>query len=93
MQEILENITDDRGMFTFFIIFGMGGLIAIMGIIFGSIKSTAETKEREKTKREIAAYIAEGSMTPEDGERLLRAGNLKSASELALEQRARHASA
>lgn len=93
MQEILENITDDRGMFTIFIIFGMGGLIAIMGIIFGSIKSTAETKEREKTKREIAAYIAEGSMTPEDGERLLRAGNPKSASELALEQRARHAQA
>jgi hypothetical protein len=93
MQEILENITDDRGMFTIFIIFGMGGLIAIMGIIFGSIKSTAETKEREKTKREIAAYIAEGSMTPEDGERLLRAGNPKSASEIALEQRARHAQA
>ncbi len=93
MQEILENITDDRGMFTIFIIFGMGGLIAIMGIIFGSIKSTAETKEREKTKREIAAYIAEGSMTPEDGERLLRAGNPKSASELALEQRIRHAQA
>ena len=28
---------------------------------------------RERTKREIAAYIAEGSMTPEQGERLLRA--------------------
>lgn len=93
MQEILENITNDKGMFTIFIIFGMGGVIAIIGIIFGSIKSTAETKEREKTKREIAAYIAEGSMTPEDGERLLRAGNPKSASELALEQRARHAQA
>ncbi len=93
MQEILENITDDRGMFTIFIVFGMGGLIAIFGIIFGSVKSTAETKEREKTKREIAAYIAEGSMTPEDGERLIKAGNPKSASELAMEQQARHASA
>jgi len=29
---------------------------------------------RERTKREVAAYIAEGSMTPEQGERLLRAG-------------------
>lgn len=93
MQEILENITNDRGMFTIFIIFGMGGVIAIIGIIFGSIKSTAETKEREKSRREIAAYIAEGSMSPEDGERLMRAGNPKTASELAIEQQARHASA
>ncbi|MBO6739570.1 MAG: hypothetical protein JJ916_06910 [Phycisphaerales bacterium] len=91
VETILQNITDDRGMFTIFIIFGMGGLIAIIGIVFGSIKSTAETKEREKSRREIAAYIAEGSMSAEDGERLLRAGNPKTASELALEQQARHA--
>lgn len=28
----------------------------------------------ERTRREIAAYIAEGSMTPEQGERLLNSG-------------------
>lgn len=28
---------------------------------------------QERTRREIAAYIAEGSMTPEDGHRLLAA--------------------
>ncbi|MHA7814120.1 MAG: hypothetical protein ACX94C_12120 [Phycisphaerales bacterium] len=93
MEAILHNITSDKGMFTIFIIFGMGGLIAIVGIVFGSIKSTAETKEREKTRREIAAYIAEGSMSAADGERLLKAGTPKTASELALEQQARHASA
>ena len=91
VETILQIITGDRGMFTIFIIFGMGGLIAIIGIVFGSIKSTAETKEREKSRREIAAYIAEGSMSAEDGERLLKAGNPKTASELALEQQARHA--
>lgn len=91
VETILQNITGDRGMFTIFIIFGMGGLIAIIGIVFGSIKSTAETKEREKSRREIAAYIAEGSMSAEDGERLLKAGNPKTASELAIEQQARHA--
>lgn len=31
-------------------------------------------KERETTHREIAAYVAEGSMTPDQGERLMRAG-------------------
>lgn len=28
---------------------------------------------RERSRREIAAYIAEGSMTPDQGERLLKA--------------------
>ena len=31
----------------------------------------------ERSRREIAAYIAEGSMTPEQGERLLRVGENK----------------
>jgi hypothetical protein len=91
MESILQNITSDKGMFTIFIVFGVGGVIAIIGIVFGSIKSTAETKEREKSRREIAAYIAEGSMSAEDGERLMKAGNPKTASEIALEQQAQHA--
>lgn len=32
-------------------------------------------REVEQTKREIAAYVAEGSMTPDDGERLIRAAS------------------
>lgn len=92
MDEILYNITSDRGMFTIFIVFGVGGLIAILGIFFGSLKSVSENKEREKSRREIAAYIAEGSMTPEDGERIMNAGTKKSASQLAMEQQARYAS-
>ncbi|MGQ0629006.1 MAG: hypothetical protein ACT4PL_13020 [Phycisphaerales bacterium] len=35
---------------------------------------TVRTVTRERTRREIAAYIAEGTMTPEQGERLLKAG-------------------
>lgn len=35
---------------------------------------TVRTHIRERTRREVAAYVAEGSMTPEQGERLLRAG-------------------
>ena len=49
------------------------GLIAVVSIIFGSIKSMVVNAGRERTRREIAAYIAEGSMTPEQGERLVRA--------------------
>lgn len=52
-----------------------GGVsIALISIIMGTIKSTSETRQREQTKREVAAYIAEGSMTPEQGEKILNAG-------------------
>lgn len=37
------------------------------------------THEREKTRREIAAYIAEGSMSPEQGERLMSSGEREDA--------------
>lgn len=49
-------------------------------IIFGSIvifvlagvgSKTVRALSRERTRREIAAYIAEGSMTPEQGDRLM----------------------
>ncbi len=55
----------------------VGGLIAVMAIAFGAIRRVSQTNAREKTRREIAAYIAEGSMTPEEGERLLKAGGEK----------------
>lgn len=77
MEDILHNITNDRGMFAMAMIFGVGGLIALFGIFFGSLVSATKAKEREKSRREIAAYIAEGSMTTEEGERLLNAGASK----------------
>jgi hypothetical protein len=48
------------------------GLIAIISIVMSTIKSIVNNAARERSRREIAAYIAEGSMTPEQGERLLR---------------------
>jgi len=50
-----------------------GTLIAVVWIIFGTIYYSGRSKDRERTKREIAAYVAEGSMSPDEGERLLRA--------------------
>lgn len=57
----------------------VGGLaIAAIAIIAGTLKSASDRKQTEQTKREIAAYVAEGSMTPEEGERLLRANSPRS---------------
>lgn len=49
--------------------------IVVIRSVTGIIKSTS----RERSRREIAAYIAEGSMTPEQGERLMKAGSSKDA--------------
>ncbi len=51
----------------------IGGAIAIVAILSGTLSSILKTRSREMSRREIAAYIAEGSMTPEQGERLMRA--------------------
>ena len=52
-----------------------GGIgIAIFAIAAGVAKSIARTRATEQSRREIAAYIAEGSMTPQEGAALLAAG-------------------
>ena len=57
----------------------VGGLaIAMLSIVGGFIKSMQRERVRGRTQREIAAYIAEGSMTPEEGERLIRAASERS---------------
>lgn len=60
----------------------VGGLIAVIAIIFGAVKSMANTDAKEKTKRELAAYVAEGSVKPEDAVRILAAGQGSDAKEL-----------
>lgn len=53
----------------------VGGLsVAIVAIIGKAIGGMHRTKQREESRREIAAYIAEGSMTPEDGKAIMQAG-------------------
>lgn len=39
-----------------------------------SIRRVKETREVEQTKREVAAYVAEGSITPDDAVKILLAG-------------------
>lgn len=50
-------------------------VIVVVAIVVSAIKDVMRTRARESTRREIAAYIAEGTMTPEQGERLMVAEN------------------
>lgn len=68
-NETLQMLLEEK-VFTPLLIAGGVILVVGMNVIGGVIKSVA----RERTRREIAAFIAEGSMTPEQGERLMKAG-------------------
>jgi hypothetical protein len=68
--EVLHQFVRDEDVF-------IPTLIAtalVIGVVTGTIGKTVRSAARERTKRDIAAYIAEGSMTPEQGERLMKAG-------------------
>lgn len=52
----------------------VGGVVAMTAIIASTARAMASQREREQTRREIAAYVAEGTMAPDDAERILNAG-------------------
>jgi hypothetical protein len=54
----------------------VGGLtVAAMWMTLHYVSELARTKAREATRREVAAYVAEGSISPEDAVALLTAGD------------------
>ncbi|MEL6497401.1 MAG: hypothetical protein AAF937_03070 [Planctomycetota bacterium] len=69
----------------------VGGLI-VLGIavvwVSGTLKKVSITKQRERTKRELAAYVAEGSMSPEDAKAILSVGENEDVRELVLKRAA-----
>jgi hypothetical protein len=49
-------------------------ILVVSILLITTARRMHKTFERERTRREIAAYVAEGAMTPEEGERLMAAG-------------------
>ncbi len=77
--DISQAIAQDIEMLVPIIAIGGGIIIAIVAIIFTLMKNIAVNREREISRREIAAYVAEGSMTPQDGVQLMNASPDKEA--------------
>lgn len=71
-QDLIHRLLDSNVLFWLIV-----ALIAVSAIVFSNVKSMVRSVAREKTRREIAAYIAEGSMNAEQGERLMAAGEKK----------------
>ncbi|MCA9300741.1 MAG: hypothetical protein KDA28_16845 [Phycisphaerales bacterium] len=54
----------------------VGGTICLsLWIVCGYMCSALKSRARERTKREIAAYVAEGSISSQDAERLFNAAD------------------
>lgn len=51
-----------------------GTAIVVVWIIMATIDSTVKTKAREQTRRELAAYVAERSMTAADAAQIMNSG-------------------
>jgi len=73
MQDISQSLANDPGLLIPIIAIGGSFIAGVIAIIFGTIMKISTHSEHEKSRREIAAYVAEGSMSPEDGAKLLSA--------------------
>jgi hypothetical protein len=55
---------------------GGGLIVGVVAIVTSAVTKVAQTKAREESRREIAAYVAEGTISPDDATRMLNAGSL-----------------
>jgi hypothetical protein len=62
-----------EGAFADNIVWVIIGVCIVAGLVLKTLTTVVINHAREKSRREIAAYIAEGSITAEQGERLLKA--------------------
>jgi hypothetical protein len=69
MESLLQALDDHFNVVLAFLIGGGIAIVSITKTVAGLFLSLA----KERSRREIAAYIAEGTISAKDGERLLRA--------------------
>ncbi len=63
------------------LLFVVLGTVAIVAIVAGTATKMATTRARERTKREIAAYVAEGSIDADKAVAMMKAGKESSGEE------------
>lgn len=68
MNEVMSTLDEH---FTVFLAALIAGSI-VVATLARTLTTIVTSLSRERTRREIAAYIAEGTVSPEQGERLLR---------------------
>lgn len=56
------------------IVIGGGFTVAIVAIVSSAVRDVLRSKHQEETRREIAAYVAEGTIAPDEAAKILAAG-------------------
>lgn len=51
------------------------GAFGVVFFLIWSVASVLKAREAERSRRELYAYVAEGSIEPKDAERLIRAAS------------------
>ena len=64
----------DRGNLIPIVAIGGGLTIGLIAVVFGAVREMVVSSQREQTRREIAAYVAEGSIDPDRAIAMLEAG-------------------
>lgn len=68
MDHLIQGISENIGWVAI-------AAVLTLGVVGGTVSSIVVGHSRERTRREVAAYIAEGSISVEEGERILKAGS------------------
>lgn len=68
--------------------YSLVAVIVVAICVTSTVKRVSTTRQREQTKRELAAYVAEGSISPEDAQRILGIGQGESTRDLVLKRAA-----
>jgi hypothetical protein len=76
LTHVLAVSENETGVIVTAITIGGGLLVAIVAIVTQAITKISQTKAREESRREIAAYVAEGTISPDDATKMLNAGTL-----------------
>ena len=69
MHEVISLLGDHL----YIVVIAVISLAVLANSLIKAVTSILDTQAKERSRREIAAYIAEGSLSAEQGERLVRA--------------------
>jgi hypothetical protein len=56
------------------IVMGGGFIVAIVAIVSNAVRDVLRSKHQEETRREVAAYVAEGTIAPDEAAKILASG-------------------
>ena len=73
MDSFLNNLLENNQLIPIVAI-GGGLIFVTVGTVISGVRSMVVGKAREQTKRELAAYVAEGTITADKAVEILNAG-------------------